>query len=154
MAKKHKKTATATRAPTIRVNMPPQTQQRAIVVAPPQFLQQTQAALQKSGKKFGGKAAAFAHAERHMLVAVASAGALGLAESRGIALPQIDALGTAGTYGVAAYVYAKLTGSQTAEKVATGLLSVAIYKLAAAQTPAGTPPAGTPPAGAPVRGRL
>jgi len=98
----------------------------------PAFLGRTQAAMQKAGSRIGTKARQIAHDERHTLIALGSAAALGLAESRGVDLPKIDALGIAGTYGLGAYLYSKLTGSPTAEKVATGLLCVAIYKLTSA----------------------
>lgn len=129
---KRKSSAARALAPVIRMQMPAAPKSRRVVVAPPAFLSRTQAAVQKSGRKVGSAAAKFAHDERHTLIAVGAAGVLGLAESRGVDLPKIDALGVAGTYGLAAYLYAKLSNSPTAEKVATGLLSVAVYKMASA----------------------
>lgn len=69
--------------------------------------------------------------EKHTLTALLSAGALGLAKRQGIALPKIDAIGTAGTYGLAAWIGARMMKSRTLSHVATGLLSVAAFALAA-----------------------
>lgn len=136
MAKRRRGTKAATRTIVRQVRSTP----APMVVAGPGFLSRTQAAIQRSGPRLGGRIKQAAIAERHTLIAVGSAAALGLAESRGVALPKIDALGTAGTYGLLAFGYAKLTGSMTAEKIATGLLSVAAYKLASA--PTGSTPEG------------
>lgn len=83
----------------------------------------------------GASAAAKAAAdEKHTLTALLSAGALGLAKRQGIALPKIDAIGTAGTYGLVAWIAARMTKSRTMSHVATGLLSVAAFALAAGDT--------------------
>lgn len=81
-------------------------------------------------RRAGAALARGALAERHTLVAVASAAALGLAERNDLPLPHVAALGKGGTYGVLAWVGAKFTKSKTLEHVATGLLSVGVYELA------------------------
>jgi hypothetical protein len=48
-----------------------------------------------------------------------------------VQLPKIDAIGTAGTYGLVAWAIGRWTRSNVAQHVATGLLSVAAYQLAA-----------------------
>lgn len=68
--------------------------------------------------------------ERHTLAAVAAAGVLGLAKRQGVELPRIEALGTPGTYGLAAWALGKWSRNRTLSHVATGLLSVALYELA------------------------
>jgi hypothetical protein len=66
--------------------------------------------------------------EKHTLTAVGAATALGLARRFGVNLPKIDVLGTAGTYGAAAWAFARYTRSNVLAHVATGLLSVAGYQ--------------------------
>lgn len=83
------------------------------------------------------RAAQVAREEKHTIAAVGAAAVCGLAESRNVALPHIEALGTAGTYGVVAYVAGRYMKSKTLSHVATGLLSVAAYKLTADSEPAG-----------------
>lgn len=141
MAKRRKSSTARALAPVIRMQTPPA---QRVVVAQPSFLGRTQAKMQSGLRRVGGAAAKFAQDEKHTLTAVSAAALLGLAESRGMQLPAVDAVGTAGTYGIAAFVVAKLTGNRTAEHVATGLLSVAAYK-AASKPPAATAPAGTAP---------
>lgn len=72
--------------------------------------------------------------EKHTLTALVASGVLGLAKRQGIALPKIDAIGTAGTYGLGAWVAARMMKSRTLSHVATGLLSVAVFSLAAGDT--------------------
>jgi hypothetical protein len=76
-------------------------------------------------------AARAAVTEKHTLAAVGAAGALGFAKRMGVSLPKIDALGTAGTYGVVAWAGARFMKSRTLSHVATGLLCVAAYQHAA-----------------------
>lgn len=67
-------------------------------------------------------------AERHTLAALVAAGVVGYVDrDGGVELPKIDALGTAGTYGLAAWILGRATGSKMAQHAATGLLSVAVY---------------------------
>lgn len=87
-------------------------------------------AAKTTARRAGRAVAKAALAERHTMVAVASAAALGLAERNDIPLPHIDILGKGGTYGVLAWAAAKVTKSKTLEHVATGLLSVGVYELA------------------------
>lgn len=72
-----------------------------------------------------------AYDERHKLVAVGAALALGIAEKQGINLPHIEKLGVAGTYGLAAFLLSKPLKSTFLDQLATGFLSVSLYKLGA-----------------------
>ena len=83
------------------------------------------------------RAAIAARDEKHTLAAVVGAAAVGMAKKHDVDLPHIDALGTAGTYGAAALIAAKFTKSKTLAHVATGMLSVAAYQLAAGETLSG-----------------
>jgi cell wall assembly regulator SMI1 len=69
--------------------------------------------------------------EKHTLTAIVAAAGLGLAKRQDIKLPKIDAIGTAGTYGAIAWVGARFMKSRTLAHVATGLLSVAAFSMAA-----------------------
>jgi hypothetical protein len=85
----------------------------------------------KAAVRRGATAAArFAADEKHTLAAALAAGALGWAEKSKTELPRIKALGTAATYGLAAWALGKFTKSRVARHVATGLLSVAAYQFA------------------------
>lgn len=88
-------------------------------------------AMVRRGATAAGKALAD---EKHTLTAIVSAAALGLAKRQAIALPKIDAIGTAGTYGAGAWVLARFMKSRTMSHVATGLLSVAAFSMAAGDT--------------------
>lgn len=83
------------------------------------------------------RAAAAARDEKHTLTALIAAGGLGLAKRQGISLPKIPQIGTAGTYGLAAWVAARMTKNKTMAHVATGLLSVSAFQLAAGETLSG-----------------
>lgn len=74
-------------------------------------------------------AARSAMEEKHRIVALGAAAALGMAEKNGIALPKFEGIGAAATYGLAAMVLGKMTKSRMLDHAATGLLSVAIYQL-------------------------
>lgn len=87
-------------------------------------------------------AARAAWSERHTLTAVMSAGVLGLAARQGVALPHIGALGIPGTYGLAAWGLGKVTKSRMLSHVATGLLCVGTFQLAAGMTPGSAPARG------------
>lgn len=85
------------------------------------------AALRRGASAAGAKA----REEKHLLTAVVSAAALGYAQKTGVALPSIAALGTAGTYGLAAFALSRtFMKSRTLSHVATGLLSVAAFEFA------------------------
>jgi hypothetical protein len=90
-------------------------------------------------RRAASAAGSMARDETHTLVAIGAAGAIGLAER----LPQIQALsiipgvGPAGTLGLAAWVAGKITKSKTAQHMATGLLSVAIFNWAKSGTVSG-----------------
>jgi hypothetical protein len=85
----------------------------------------------RRGATAAGKALAD---EKHTLTALVASAALGLAKRQAIALPKIDAIGTAGTYGAAFWVAARMLKSRTLSHVATGLLSVAAFSMAAGDT--------------------
>lgn len=74
-------------------------------------------------------AAQVAREEKHTIAAVGAAAVCGYAEKEDWNLPKIDMLGTPGTYGVLTYIAGRYMKSKTLSHVATGLLSVAAYKL-------------------------
>jgi hypothetical protein len=57
-----------------------------------------------------------------------------LLERNNVPLPALGFVGTAGTYGIGAWLVGRYTGNQTMQHVATGLLSVAAYKLGKGET--------------------
>lgn len=80
-----------------------------------------------------GKAAAMvAREEAHTMAAVGAAAVLGYAQRENMldTVPHVEALGVEGTLGVLAWVAGRYTKSKMASHVATGLLSVAAWKLA------------------------
>jgi len=74
-------------------------------------------------------AARVAREEKHTLVAVGAAGALGYAERTDMEIPHIEALGVAGTFGAVAFGIGHYFKNRFARHLATGFLSVAAYKL-------------------------
>jgi len=82
-------------------------------------------------------AARAASSERHTIAAVGAAAVLGFMQRSGVALPKVDALGTAGTYGLIAWAGGRFMRSQILSHVATGLMSISAYQLAAGQTVSG-----------------
>jgi hypothetical protein len=84
-------------------------------------------AIARRGASVGAR---MAMAEKHTAAAVGAAAVLGFAARSGVQLPKIDAIGTAGTYGLVAWAIGRWTRSNVAQHVATGLLSVAAYQLA------------------------
>jgi hypothetical protein len=82
-------------------------------------------------------AARAASSERHTIAAVGAAAVLGFMQRSSVALPKIDALGTAGTYGLIAWAGGRFMKSQILSHVATGLMSISAYQLAAGQTVSG-----------------
>jgi hypothetical protein len=89
------------------------------------------AALARGARRVGGAAASAALSERHTLAAVAAAAGYGFARSRGVALPYVNAIGMAGTYGLGAWFLGRYTKNRTMQHIATGLLSVAAAEFAA-----------------------
>lgn len=69
--------------------------------------------------------------ERHTIVALGTAAALGYVKREDMEIPHIEALGKAGTVGVALWVAARMTKSRTLAHAATGALSIALYELVA-----------------------
>jgi hypothetical protein len=82
-------------------------------------------------------AARAASSERHTIAAVGAAAVLGFMQRSGVTLPKVDALGTAGTYGLIAWAGGRFMRSQILSHVATGLMSISAYQLAAGQTVSG-----------------
>jgi hypothetical protein len=81
-----------------------------------------------------------ASSERHTLIAIGSAAALGLGEKTGMipmSLAIIPGVGPAGTLGLAAWAIGRITKNQTAQHMATGLLCVAINQWARTGTVSG-----------------
>jgi len=80
-----------------------------------------------------GKAAAMvAREEAHTMFAVGAAAVLGYAQRENMldTVPHVEALGVEGTLGVVAWVAGRYMKSKVASHTATGLLSVAAWKLA------------------------
>lgn len=88
-------------------------------------------------RHYGRGAGRAVASEKHTIAAIAAAGVYGLVEKSGVAIPHIGPLGPAATVGLIAWVYGRVSKSQTAQHVATGLLSVAVNRWAATGTVAG-----------------
>lgn len=74
--------------------------------------------------------AAGAKAERHRLIALASAFGCGALQKRGVRLPVLGGLSPAATLGLSSYLLHKAgVGGEYSAHAATGLLSVASYEL-------------------------
>lgn len=84
------------------------------------------AGAQRVARRVGGAAARAAWDEKHTLVALVAAGALGYAQKENMDLPAIEALGVPATYALAAFVGSKVTKSKMLSHVATGLACVAV----------------------------
>lgn len=97
------------------------------VVRVPSFPRGRMKALAKKGMTLAARSAM---EQKHRIVAIAAAAGLGMAEKNGVALPKIEGIGVAATYGLAAMVLGKMMKSRMLDHAATGLLSVAIYQLA------------------------
>ena len=82
-------------------------------------------------------AARVARDEKHTMMAVGAAAVLGFAKRENVALPKIDALGTAGTYGLLAWALGRYSKNPTLQHLGTGLLSVAAAELASGQSVSG-----------------
>lgn len=91
-------------------------------------------AIARRGFSAAGRAAA---SEKHTIAAVAAAATLGFMQRSGVSLPRIDALGTAGTYGLVSWAAGRFMKSPVLSHIATGLMSISAYQLAAGQTLAG-----------------
>lgn len=90
-------------------------------------------------RRAGSAAANAARDEKHTLIALGTAAAAGYARREGMldTLPHLETLGVEGTYGAIAWALGKWTGNRTARHVATGLLCIAVNRMAAE---AGTTP--------------
>ena len=112
------------------------------------------AALARGARRVGSAAASAAMSEKHTLAAVAAAAGYGFARSRGVALPYVNAIGMAGTYGLGAWFLGRYTKNRTMQHVATGLLAVAAAEFAAGAGGGAAAPAGGAPGGAVMGGVL
>jgi hypothetical protein len=65
------------------------------------------------------------------MTAIGAALAIGYAQRQGWQIPQVAGLSPSATAGLAAWAYGRWGKSQTAQHLATGLLSVAAYSWAA-----------------------
>jgi hypothetical protein len=110
---------------------------KPVIVRVPSFspaAKRRAAGIARRGYSIASKAAA---SERHTLAAVGAAAVLGFAKRSNVELPKIDALGVAGTYGLAAWALGRTMKSPIMSHVATGLLSISAYQLAAGSSVSG-----------------
>jgi hypothetical protein len=92
--------------------------------------------VRRAASAVGGAAA---H-EKHTLIAIGTAAALGLGEKTGMipmSLAIIPGVGPAGTLGLACWAIGKISKNRVAEHMATGLLCVAINQWARTGTVSG-----------------
>ena len=109
-------------------------------------------AIRRGGARVARAGAAAAQAEKHTLMAVGAAAALGYMSRTGEAnLPHINALGVPGTYGMVLWGVGRMTKSRTASHMATGLLAIAAYEMVRTGAIGGS---GGAPGGAAMRGML
>lgn len=108
-----------TPAPVIRVSAPAAPSRRAKI------------------KHYARRAGAGVASEKHTLTAVGAALLYGLAVKSGINIPSIGPLGPAATVGLGAWLYGRTSKNNTAQHLATGLLSVAAYSWGSTGTIAG-----------------
>jgi hypothetical protein len=109
---------------------PPRT---AIVAAPrPRTRVVVAQAAGRIARRAGAAAAYAAREEKHTIAAVVAAGAIGYAQREGMLdnIPHIQAIGPIGTLGGVAWALGRFMRSRVASHVATGLLSVAVFKAA------------------------
>lgn len=113
--------------------------QRVRVVKVPQvrFIRSGGRAVARGARRGLSVAGRAAMSEKHTFAAVGAAAALGAAKKFGVDLPKVDALGTAGTYGLVAWMAGKYMRSTMLQHVATGLLCVGAYELCSGQGLAG-----------------
>lgn len=84
-------------------------------------------AVGRGARRAGRRAARGAYSEKHRLVPIVAAYALGVAKKNGTKLPTIMGLGPAASVGLIAWAIGKYTRNALASHSATGLLSVAAY---------------------------
>ena len=94
----------------------------------------------RRGAGVAGRAVA---SEKHTLTAIGAAAVLGFVEKSGVKIPTLGPVGPAGTIGLGAWLYGRMTKNAVAQHVATGLLSVAANRWAATGTIAGDELLGT-----------
>lgn len=82
-------------------------------------------------RRAGTAAAAVARDEKHTIAAVGAAAVVGYMQRSGTQLPHVAAIGMPGTYGLVAWMGARMTKNKTLAHVATGLLSVAAFQMTA-----------------------
>jgi hypothetical protein len=116
-------------AATVVVRRPPP----RTIVAAPRTITRTRTVVARVARRAGGAAVAAAQAEKHTMAAVVASGLVGYAQRQGMLenIPHIQAIGPIGTLGAVAWVGGRFMRSRVLSHVATGLLSVAVYKAAA-----------------------
>jgi len=124
--KHHHKHHTSSAMVVRRPEPPRHTTARPIVirhVSPPKPKKHHRKAKSGGGGGFGGLGS-----EKHRLGAIAGGAVFALVEHSGVKVPEIAAIGKAGTIGAAAWVAAKYLHMAWAEDLATGMLSIAAYE--------------------------
>jgi|FLYL01.1.fsa_nt_gi hypothetical protein len=111
----------------------PRTSVRVVKVPQVRVIRAGGRAIGRGVRRGFSAAARVARDEKHTIVAVLAAAGVGLLKRTGTALPHIEALGVAGTYGLGAWMAARYTRNQTLAHVATGLLSVAAFRMASGE---------------------
>lgn len=110
---------------------------RAIVAAPrPQRRTVIVQQASSIARRVGSAAAQTAREEKHTLIAGGVALAVGYADSRGMleSVPElVPGTGAVGTLAIAAWAIGRFTNSRIARHSATGLLSVALFRVGAGQ---------------------
>lgn len=99
----------------------------ALAAPRPTVIRQTRVV--RLARRGGSAVASAARSEKHTISAVVAAAALAYAKKAGVSLPKIEALGTAGTYGLVLWALGKYTKSPMAQHAATGLLSIGVAEL-------------------------
>jgi hypothetical protein len=101
----------------------------SVMLASPRPTVIRQTRIVKTARRAGGAIARAASSEKHTIAAVAAAAAIAFAKKQGVDLPKIDALGTAGTYGLVLWAVGRYTKSPMAQHAATGLMSIAVAEM-------------------------
>jgi len=99
---------------------------KPVIVRVPSFARGSRGrAMARRGLSIAARQAA---SERQALTGIIAAGGLGFLARQGVALPHVQALGTAGTVGAIAWIIGKVTKQRMFRDAAAGLLSVAAYQ--------------------------
>lgn len=93
--------------------------------APRPVILRVPAAIKRHVRKRGGGQA---RTEKHRVGTIIGGALLGYIDKQGFQVPELPIIGKAGTLGVAAWAYARSTGSRWADDAATGMLTIAAYE--------------------------